>query len=170
LTEQANLVTVHIKYKDVEETFSGSPEQVWLHLNKFFAEMLPSFETANRLNLNIDLQTLVRDSEKIIAFSEEGPYIMAPRNRLTDNETLSLLLLANHLGFRLGKIGCEGLSKEELQSRLGKDTKITSTRVGELVKNQIASKTADEKYKITTFGLAQMQKDILPKIKAKIEM
>jgi hypothetical protein len=163
-------VTVHIKYKDVEETFSGSPEQVWLHLNKFFAEMLPSFETANRLNLNIDLQTLVRDSEKIIAFSEEGPYIMAPRNRLTDNETLSLLLLANHLGFRLGKIGCEGLSKEELQSRLGKDTKITSTRVGELVKNQIASKTADEKYKITTFGLAQMQKDILPKIKAKIEM
>lgn len=170
MTEQANLVTVHIKYKDVEETFSGSPEQVWLHLNKFFAEMLPSFETANRLNLNIDLQTLVRDSEKIIAFSEEGPYIMAPRNRLTDNETLSLLLLANHLGFRLGKIGCEGLSKEELQSRLGKDTKITSTRVGELVKNQIASKTADEKYKITTFGLAQMQKDILPKIKAKIEM
>ena len=170
MTEQANLVTVHIKYKDVEETFSGNLEQVWLHLNKFFAEMLPSFETANRLNLNIDLQTLVRDSEKIIAFSEEGPYIMAPRNRLTDNETLSLLLLANHLGFRLGKIGCEGLSKEELQSRLGKDTKITSTRVGELVKNQIALKTADEKYKITTFGLAQMQKDILPKIKAKIEM
>jgi hypothetical protein len=170
LTEQANLVTVHIKYKNVEETFSGSPEQVWLHLNKFFAEMLPSFETANRLNLNIDLQTLVRDSEKIIAFSEEGPYIMAPRNRLTDNETLSLVLLANHLGFRLGKIGCEGLSKEELQSRLGKDTKITSTRVGELVKNQIALKTADEKYKITTFGLAQMQKDILPKIKAKIGM
>lgn len=170
MTEQADLVTVHIKYKDVEETVSGSPEQVWLHLNKFFAEMLPSFETANKLNLNIDLQTLVRDSEKIIAFAAEGPYIIAPRNRLTDNETLSLLLLANYLGFRLGKTTCEGLSKEELQSKLGKDTKITSTRVGELVKNQIALKTASEKYKITTFGLAQIQKDILPRIKSKTGM
>jgi hypothetical protein len=28
-------------------------------------------------------------------------------------------------------------------------------------------KTADEKFKITTFGVVQMQKEILPKIKAK---
>jgi hypothetical protein len=168
LTEETDRVAVHIKYKDVEKTLSGTPEQVWLLLDRFFAELLPSFDTAKKLNLNIDLQGLVKDSEKIIAFAEEGPYILVPRTKLTDNETLALLLLANYIGFRLGKTKSNGLSKEELQTKLGKDAKITSTRLGELVKNEIATKTTDEKYKITTFGLAQIQKDILPKIKSKI--
>lgn len=168
MTEEPDRVAVHIKYKDVEKTLSGTPEQVWLLLDRFFAELLPSFDTAKKLNLNVDLQVLVKDSEKIIAFAEEGPYILVPRTKLTDNETLALLLLANYIGFRLGKTKSNGLSKEELQTKLGKDAKITSTRLGELVKNEIATKTADEKYKITTFGLAQIQKDILPKIKSKI--
>ena len=168
MTEEPDRVAVHIKYKDVEKTLSGTPEQVWLLLDRFFAELLPSFDTAKKLNLNIDLQVLVKDSEKIIAFAEEGPYILVPRTKLTDNETLALLLLANYIGFRLGKTKSNGLSKEELQTKLGKDAKITSTRLGELVKNEIATKTTDEKYKITTFGLAQIQKDILPKIKSKI--
>jgi hypothetical protein len=168
LTEEPDRVAVHIKYKDVEKTLSGTPEQVWLLLDRFFAELLPSFDTAKKLNLNVDLQVLVKDSEKIIAFAEEGPYILVPRTKLTDNETLALLLLANYIGFRLGKTKSNGLSKEELQTKLGKDSKITSTRLGELVKNEIATKTTDEKYKITTFGLAQIQKDILPKIKSKI--
>jgi predicted transcriptional regulator len=59
------------------------------------------------------------------------------------------------------------LSKEELQTKLGKSGKITSTRLGELVKNDMVTKTGNEKFKITTFGVAHMQKDILPKIKAK---
>ncbi len=168
MTEEPDRVAVHIKYKDVEKTLSGTPEQVWLLLDRFFAELLPSFDTAKKLNLNVDLQVLVKDSEKIIAFAEEGPYILVPRTKLTDNETLALLLLANYIGFRLGKTKSNGLSKEELQTKLGKDAKITSTRLGELVKNEIATKTTDEKYKITTFGLAQIQKDILPKIKSKI--
>jgi hypothetical protein len=77
-------------------------------------------------------------------------------------------LLANHIGFQLGKVQSDGLLKDELQVKLGKDAKITSTRLGELVKNEIALRTVNEKYKITTFGLVQMQKDILPKIRAKM--
>jgi DNA-directed RNA polymerase subunit H (RpoH/RPB5) len=61
----------------------------------------------------------------------------------------------------------DALSKEELQAKLGKSGKITSTRLGELVKNDVIVKTADDKFRITTFGVAQMQKEILPKIKAK---
>jgi hypothetical protein len=54
-----------------------------------------------------------------------------------------------------------------LQAKLGKSGKITSTRLGELVKSDMAAKTADEKFRLTTFGVAQMQKDVLPKIRAK---
>jgi hypothetical protein len=51
---------------------------------------------------------------------------------------------------------------------LGKSNKITSTRLGELVKNDFASKTVDEKFRITMFGVVQVQKEVLPKIKSKI--
>ena len=167
MSEEPGRLMVHIRFGDVEKEVSGSPENVWLLLNKFFDEMLPTFETARRLTLTPDLGTLAKESEKVLAFAEEGPYILVPRDKLTDNETLILLLLANFIGHRLKKIQADGLSKEELQPKLGKDAKITSTRLGELVKSEMVTRTAEEKYKITTFGLVQVQKDLLPKIKAR---
>jgi hypothetical protein len=167
LSEQPISLMVHIKFRDVEKELSGSPEEVWLLLNRFFDELLPTFETARRLTLTVDLKTLAKDSEKVLAFAEEGPYILVPRDKLTDNETLILLLLANYVGRRLGKTQADGLSKEELQAKLGKDAKITSTRLGELVKNGMVAKTAQDNYRITTFGLVQAQKDVLPRIKAR---
>jgi hypothetical protein len=167
LTEKSEKVTVHIKYKDVEKTFSAIPEETWLLLNKFFNEFLPSFEIANKLRLNVDLQQLAKDCEGLIAFSPEGPTLLVPKSKLTDNETLSLWLLASYLGHKLGMVESDTVSKEELQTKLGKSGKITSTRLGELVKSDFVTKTADDKFRITTFGVAQMQKDTLPKIKTK---
>ncbi len=167
MTEKPAKVTVNIKYKDVEKTFSATPEETWLLLNKFFTQFLPSFEIVNKLRLNVDLQTLAKDCEGLIAFSPEGSNMLVPKSKLTDNETLSLWLLARYLGHKLGMTDSDTLSKEELQAKLGKSGKITSTRLGELVKSDVVTKTADEKFKITTFGVAQMQKEILPKIKAK---
>ena len=167
MTEKSEKVTVHIKYKDVEKTFSAIPEETWLLLNKFFNEFLPSFEIANKLWLNVDLQQLAKDCEGLIAFSPEGPNLLVPKSKLTDNETLVLWLLAGYLGHKLGMVESDTVSKEELQTKLGKSGKITSTRLGELVKSDVVTKTADDEFRITTFGVVQMQKDTLPKIKAK---
>ena len=167
MTEKAEKVAVQIKYKDVEKTFSATIEETWLLLNKFFNEFLPSFEIANKLWLSVDLQKLAKDCESLIVFSREGASLLVPKSKLTDNETLALWLLASYVGHKLGLLESDALSKEELQAKLGKSGKITSTRLGELVKNDTVTKTADEKFRITTFGVAQMQKEILPKIKAK---
>ena len=167
MTEKLAKVHIHIKYKDLDETFSAAPEETWLLLNKFFNDFLPSFEIVNKLRLSVDTQTLAKDCEGLIAFSEEGPNLLVSKSKLTDNETLSLWLLASYLGRRLGMMDKEAVSKEDLQTKLGKSSKITSTRLGELVKSDLVMKTADEKFKITTFGVVQMQKEILPKIKSK---
>ena len=146
---------------------SAPPEEAWLFLRKFFNDFLPSFEVANKLLLNVDLQQLAKDCEGLIAFSPEGANLLVSKSRLTDNETLLLWLLAGYLGQKLGIMKCDAVSKEELQVKLGKSSKITSTRLGELIKSDMIKKTADEKIKITTFGVAQLQKDLLSKIKAK---
>jgi Mn-dependent DtxR family transcriptional regulator len=64
----------------------------------------------------------------------------------------------------------DALSKEELQTRLGKSAKIVSTRLGELAKNGVVAKTADDKFRITAFGIVQAQREVLPKIRAKIKV
>ncbi|MCW4045705.1 MAG: hypothetical protein NWE94_09350 [Candidatus Bathyarchaeota archaeon] len=168
MTEKQENVQVQIRYKNVEKAFSAPAEEAWLLLSKFFSEFIPSFEIANRLWLNVDLQKLAKDCEGLIAFSKEGASLLVAKAKLTDNETLLLWLLANYMGHKLGMVENAALSKEELQMKLGKSGKITSTRLGELVKNDVVMKTADDKFRITTFGIAQMQKEMLPRIKAKV--
>lgn len=168
MTNEPQNVTVQIKYKNFNETFVGQPEQVWLALNKFLNEFVPSFEIANQLTLNVDIHKLAKDCEGIIAFSKEGANLMIPRSKLTDNETLILWLLANRLGKELHVLKSDAVSREELQTRLGKDSKITGTRLGELVKSEIAVRSDDETFRITSFGIMQAQKEILPRVKTKI--
>jgi hypothetical protein len=160
-------VHIQVKYKDTEQTYEGTVEETWLLLGKFFGEFIPSFEVAQKLWLNVDLQRLANDCEGLIAFSSEGANVLVPKTKLTDNETLAMWLLASYLGFRLSLLSSDILSKEELQAKLGKSGKITSTRLGELVKGEWAMKTADDKYRLTSFGVSQMQKDALPRIIAK---
>lgn len=167
MTEKPENVEVRLKYKGVEKTFSAPLEEMWLLLSKLFIEFLPSFEIANKLLLSVDLQQLAKDCEGLIAFSNEGVNLLVPKSRLTDNETLLLWLLAGYVGHKLGLIESDAISKDELQVKLGKNNKITSTRLGELVKNDMIIKTREEKFSITTFGVTQMQKDILQKIKLK---
>lgn len=168
MTEASGKIEVKIKYKNVEQTFSAfSLEEIWLLLNKFFSEFLPSFEVASKLWLSTDLKELAEHCQGIIAFSKDGANLLLPKNKLTDNETLMVWLLASYVGHGLGLLASNSLSKEELQAKLGKTGKITSTRLGELVKNDLLTKTADDKYRITAFGVSQLQKEILPRIKAK---
>jgi len=169
LTERQDYVTVRIKYKDIEKELSGTIEEAWLLLSKFFNEFLPSFEIAKKLLLNVDNQQLAKDCEGVIAFSKEGSNLLVPGSKLTDNETLLMWLLASHLGQKLGILVVDTLTKEELRLKLGKSGKITSTRLGELVKNSSITKTENEKFKITTFGVSLMQKEILPRIKSKTQ-
>jgi hypothetical protein len=167
LTEKQDKVTVQIKYRELEETFSATIEETWLMLSKFFNQFLPSFEVANRLWLSVDMRQLAKDCEGLIAFSKEGSSLLVSKSKMTDNETLLMWLLASYLGHELGLLETDALSKEELQAKLGKSGKITSTRLGELAKNDLIAKTTDDKFRVTTFGVAQMQKEVLPRIKAK---
>lgn len=165
---QPQKVHVKICYKDLKEEFSAQPQEAWLLINKFFAELVPSFEIAQKLVLNVDLEELACGLQGIVAFSGEGVNLLVPKGRLTDNEALLFWLAGAFLGCRLGLVGSDCLSKAELQRRLGKSAKIASTRLGELVKGEFAVKVFEDSFRITTFGVGYLQREIVPKIKAKL--
>ena len=167
MTDDENNLMIQIKYKDIEKTFSGQVDDVWISVNRFFCDLIPTFNIAKDIFLTADLPHLIRDCKDLIAFTKDSPYLVVSRDKLTDNETLALQLLAGYIGYRLGVLESDLLSREELQSKLGKNSKITSTRISELVRSEIAKKTSNGKYMITAFGINQMQKEILPRIKEK---
>ncbi len=167
MTEKNPKVVVQVKYNGIEQTFEGTAEETWTLTNKFLSQQIPAFKIAQKLWLSVDSQVLAKDCEGLVAFSPEGINLLIAKSRLTDNETLALWLLAAYLAKQLNLSSSDALSKENLQAKLGKSNKITSTRLGELVKNEMITKTADDNFKITTFGILQMQKEIIPRIKNK---
>ena len=161
-------VTVHIKYQETEQTFTGDANQVWISINRFFTEMIPALQTVKKALLTVDLESLIEDCKNIIAVAPEGPVTLVTKQKLTDSETLTLHLLAAYIGNKLGQ-SKDVLSKEELQAGLGKSAKITSTRVGELIREGLATKTEEGNYKITTLGIKRFQEEALPEIREKLQ-
>jgi hypothetical protein len=160
-------VTVIIKYQETEQTFTGDTNQVWRSINKFFTEMIPTLQTIKKVLLTVDLENLIEDCKNVIAIAPEGPVLLVSKQKLTDCETLSLHLLAAFIGNNLGQ-SKDVLSKEELQAGLGKSAKITSTRLGELIREGLATKTEEGNYKITTLGIKRFQEEALPEIREKL--
>lgn len=167
LSRSENVVTVHVKYGDVEHTFTGDVNDVWINVNKFFGETIPTFDIAKKITLAVDLARLIEDFKDVIAIAPEGPEILQPKEKLTDSEVLQLYLLATYVGFKLGKLSRETITREELQAKLGKSMKITTTRLGELVKQGMVAKTEEGNYKITTIAITQLQREMQQKINAK---
>ena len=161
-------VTVHIKYQETEQTFTGDPNQVWKSINRFFSEMMPALHTIKKALITVDLERLIEDCENIIAVAPEGPVVLVSRQKLTDNETLTLQLIAAYISNKLGHSE-ESRTKEELQAGLGKTSKITSTRLSELIREGTATKTDEGNYKITTLGIKRFQEESLPEIRTKVQ-
>lgn len=166
--KESNVLTVHVKYRNLEQTFTGNPDTVLQAVNRFFNDTFPALSLAQRLALTVDTQKLVENVADIIAFTAEGPRVLVPKERLTDNEVLTLNLLAVYLGHKLAVIESDVASKDELQARLGKKDKIATTRLGELVRKDIVAKTEEGKYRITGLGIKYLQDELLPRIKEKI--
>jgi hypothetical protein len=160
-------VTVHIKYMDTEQTFTGEVNQVWVSVNRFFSEMIPALHIVKKALLTVDLEKLIEDCKNVIAVAPEGPVLLVSKQRLTDSETLTLHLLATYIGNKLG-LSKGFLTKEELQVALGKNAKITGTRLGELCREGYAAKTDEGNYMITTLGIKRFQ-EVLPEIREKLQ-
>jgi predicted transcriptional regulator len=160
-------VTVHIKYLETEQTFTGDVNHVWVSVNRFFSEMIPALQIVKKALLTVELENLIEDCKNIIAVAPEGPVLLVSRQKLTDSETLTLHLLATYIGNKLG-LSKIFLTKEELQAALGKNAKITSTRLGELCREGLATKTDEGNYRITTLGIKRFQ-EALPQIREKLQ-
>ncbi len=153
-------VTVVVRYAGVEQTFTGNVDDVWVSVNKFFSEMIPAFDIARKVALTVDLAELIEEAKGVIAIAPEGPEVLVPKEKLTDSEALQFYLLGAYIAFRLGKRATDAMTKEELQAKLGKSSKITSTRLSELVKEGSVVKADEGNYRLATVAVKRLQSEL----------
>jgi hypothetical protein len=55
-------------------------QEAWLLLNQFFKDLIPAFEIAQKLWLNVDLPQLAKDLNGIVAFSGDGASLLEPKS------------------------------------------------------------------------------------------
>jgi hypothetical protein len=152
----------------MEETFSGDVNSVWVSVNRFFSQMIPLFGVVRDVVLTADLNEVIEVSKGLVAVGEEGPVVLVSKEKLTDSESLLLMLLAAWIGGRLGVLDRVWMSREELRGWLGKSRKITGTRLGELCREGLAVKAEDGDYRLSTFGVKRLVEELLFQIKGKV--
>jgi len=156
-------------YKDIEETFAGDVENVWVGVNRFFCRLIPLIDMVQGVVMTVDLEKVVKASKGFVAVAKEGPIVLISRRKLTDRESLLMMLLSGWVGGRLGVLDRVWLSKEELRVWLGKNEKIVGTRLGELCREGKVVRTEDGGgFRLSTLGVKWLIDEALPQIRSKV--
>ncbi|HEW89764.1 MAG TPA: hypothetical protein ENG43_00290, partial [Candidatus Bathyarchaeota archaeon] len=114
-------ITVHVRYRDVEQKFEGPVEEVWRAVNKFFSNLIPVFRLVGKAIITVDLTELVEELKDLVALSDGQIIIVADKRALSDKDILMLGLLGAYIGYRLGDLPKDTLSSAELRTILEKN-------------------------------------------------
>jgi hypothetical protein len=164
VSQQAQ-VEVAIRYRDVEKTIRGSPEDVFRGVFQFLCETIPTLDTVSRITLTVNFADFLREAAGVFALTQEGVVILTPLEALTDRELVMLNLVKTKVAFETGKSEKETLLASDLISFTGKGSGTVAGRLSELSGEGLVERIGKGEYRVTTFGLHRFRQDVLPKLK-----
>lgn len=164
MTEQPQ-VEVTIRYRDVEKTIRGSPEDVFRDVFRFLCETIPTLDTVSKITLTVNFADFLRETAGVFAVTPEGVVVLTPLEALTDRELVMLNLVKAKVAFETGKSEKETLLASDLISLTGKGSGTVAGRLSELSGEGLVERIGKGEYRVTTFGLHRFRQDILPKLK-----
>ncbi len=164
MSEQTTIEVV-IRYRDVEKTIKGSPEDVFRGVFQFLSETIPSLAVVSKITLTVNFADFLKDAAGVFAVTPEGVVILTPLETLTDRELVLLYLVRAKIGFETGRSEKETLLASDLISFTGKGSGTVAGRLSELSGEGLVERTGKGEYRVTTFGLHRFRQDVLPKVK-----
>lgn len=159
-------IEVTIRYRDVEKTIKGSPEDVFRGVFQFLSETIPALAVISKITLTVNFADFLKDAAGVFAVTPEGVVILTPLEALTDRELVLLYLVRAKVGFETGRSEKETLLASDLISFTGKGSGTVAGRLSELSGEGLVERTGKGEYRVTTFGLHRFRQDVLPKLKS----
>ncbi|MDH5689274.1 MAG: hypothetical protein OEZ48_15600 [Candidatus Bathyarchaeota archaeon] len=159
-------IELHVKYKDLEAKFAGSPSDVVRSLFSFLSNVLPAIDLASSLTLTVDLEEILKGVSGFIAFTPEGPVVTIPKEKAGGERNIILLhLIKSYVGYQTGRLEGDSLSTAELQSLTGGKSGTVAARLSELTNLGWVERIGRGEYRMTTLGLKSFLDEILPRMK-----
>ena len=159
---------VIIRYGTLERRVSGPPEQVARDALAFLNSVIPELELASRLALSVEINSLAKACEGVLAVTPEGVVIIAPVDMLADRELLLLHLAKARIAQMLGKSETELMQSADLVSATKKSAGTVAGRLSELCGENLAERKGKGEYRATTLGLHVFSEEVLPKLKPRL--
>ena len=165
LTSLPHTLEVTLRYGSIEKKTSGPPEQVAQDVLTFLSSVIPELELASRLSLSVDLSTLAKACEGILAVTPEGVVVTVPVDILADRELLLLYLAKARIAHLLGKAEKDFVQSAELIAAAKKTAGTVAGRLSELCGESLAERKGKGEYRATTLGLHVFQEQVLTKLR-----
>ena len=159
-------IEVTIRYRDVEKTIKGTPEDVFRGVFQFLSETIPALAVVSKITLTVNFADFLKDAAGVFAVTPEGVVILTPLEALTDRELVLLYLVRAKVGFETGRSEKETLLASDLISFTSKGSGTVAGRLSELSGEGLVERTGKGEYRVTTFGLHRFRQDVLPKLKS----
>jgi hypothetical protein len=163
--DQEATIEVTIRYRDLEKTFRGSPDQVFRGVFQFLSETIPALDVVSRITLSVNFADFLKEVAGVFAVTPEGVVVLTPPEALTDRELVLLYLVRAKVAFETGRSEKETLLASDLISFTGKGSGTVAGRLSELSGEGLVERTGKGEYRVTTFGLHRFRQDVLPKLK-----
>jgi hypothetical protein len=159
-------IEVTIRYREVEKTIKGNPEDVFRGVFQFLSETIPALAVVSKITLTVNFADFLKDAAGVFAVTPEGVVVLTPPEALTDRELVLLYLVRAKVGFETGRSEKETLLASDLISFTGKGSGTVAGRLSELSGEGLVERTGKGEYRVTTFGLHRFRQDVLPKLKS----
>ena len=165
LTGVAHPLEVTIRYGTIEKKITGSPEQVAQDVLTFLHSVIPELELASHLVLSVDINSLARACEGVLAITPEGIVVTVPIDVLADRELLLLHLAKARIAQILAKSETDLVQSTDLIAATKKSAGTVAGRLSELCGEGLAERKGKGEYRATTLGLHVFSEQVLPKLK-----
>jgi hypothetical protein len=161
-------IEVFVKYQSMEVKFSGTINEVTRSFLDFMSKILPSYALVSHLTMTVDLESLLKDLEGIVAITPEGLILTVPREKIGEREVILLNLVKMSVAYQLSKSDKDSFSIADLLKATGGKPSSTAARLSELVDLGWVDRVGRGEYRITTYGLKSFIETVLPKLKSSI--
>ena len=165
LRSVAHPLEVTIRYGAIEKKITGSPEQVAQDVLTFLRSVIPELELASHLALSVDINSLAKACEGVLAVTPEGIVVTVPTDILADRELLLLHLAKAAIAQILGKSETDLVQSADLITATKKSAGTVAGRLSELCGESLAERKGKGEYRATTLGLHVFREQVLPKLK-----
>ena len=144
--DDAGKLEVTIKYNNLKQTISGSPENVTREYFNVLNKVIPAFEVVSSLTASPNLVDMAAKLRGLVYFNKDSIILLKKKAKLED--LVLLALVAKYIGFGLRITGRDNMSIQEIIDSTGKNKKSIIIILDKL-KSAGAVDQIDDKYRVT---------------------